>query len=36
MYMMVGLDIEEFADIADDVDFAKKMLGEECVLVFPS
>jgi aspartate/methionine/tyrosine aminotransferase len=36
MYMMVGLDIGEFADVADDVDFAKKMLGEECVLVFPS
>ena len=36
MYMMVGIQVEEFKDIEDDVDFAKKLLNEECVLVFPS
>jgi len=28
MYMMVRIDIEEFDDIADDMDFVKKLLHE--------
>ncbi len=36
MYMMVKIDIEEFADIKDDVDFCQKLLNEEFCLVFPS
>jgi tyrosine aminotransferase len=36
MYMMVQIDLEEFKDIIDDVDFSKKFLEEQCVLVFPS
>jgi aspartate/methionine/tyrosine aminotransferase len=28
MYMMVRIDIEEFEDIIDDIDFAKKLLKE--------
>jgi len=36
MYMMVGIEIAEFKDIEDDLDFAKKLLNEACVLVFPS
>ena len=28
MYMMVRVDLEEFKDIEDDVDFAKKLLAE--------
>lgn len=36
MYMMVRIDTSEFEDIVDDVDFCKKLLHEECCLVFPS
>ena len=36
MYMMVRVDVGEFADIADDVEFCQKLLHEECCLVFPS
>jgi tyrosine aminotransferase len=36
MYMMVKIEIEEFKDIVDDIDFCKKLLEEECALVFPS
>lgn len=36
MYMMVGIDVNEFQDITDDVDFCSKLLKEECCLVFPS
>lgn len=36
MYMMVRIHLEEFDDIADDLDFCKKLLNEECVLVFPA
>lgn len=36
MYMMVKIDLEEFKDITDDIDFCKKLLEEECALVFPS
>ena len=36
MYMMVRIDIEEFEDVTDDLDFAKKLLAEQCCLVFPS
>jgi tyrosine aminotransferase len=36
MYMMVKINIDEFEGIEDDVDFCKKLLNEECVLVFPS
>jgi aspartate/methionine/tyrosine aminotransferase len=28
MYMMVTIQIKEFEDITDDVDFAKKLLNE--------
>ena len=34
--MMVRIDIDELADITDDLDFAKKFLHEQCCLVFPS
>ena len=34
--MMVGIDTNEFSDINDDLDFCKKILEEECVLIFPS
>jgi tyrosine aminotransferase len=36
MYMMVKINIDEFEDITDDVDFAKKLLNEQYCLVFPS
>ena len=32
---MIGIDIETFKDIEDDIDFAKKLLNEKFVLVFP-
>jgi tyrosine aminotransferase len=28
MYMMVGIEVEEFKDIKDDIDFCKKLLHE--------
>lgn len=36
MYMMIKIDIEEFADIVDDIDFCKKLLAEEYCMVLPS
>ena len=36
MYMMVRIEIEDFKDIKDDVEFCQKLLQEECCLVFPS
>lgn len=36
MYMMVKIEVEEFRDIEDDIDFSKKLLAEQCTLVFPS
>lgn len=36
MYMMVRINMEDFEDIQDDLDFCKKLLNEECVLVFPA
>jgi tyrosine aminotransferase len=36
MYMMVKIEVEEFTDISDDLDFCKKLLTEQCCLVFPS
>lgn len=36
MYMMVRIELSEFADIDDDVDFCKKMLQEQNCLTFPS
>ena len=36
MYMMVRIELQEFADISDDVDFCKKLLTEQNCLVFPS
>jgi tyrosine aminotransferase len=33
---MVKINIDDFEDIVDDVDFCKKLLHEEAVLVFPS
>ncbi len=36
MYMIVKINLEEFEDIENDLDFCKKLLNEECVLVFPS
>lgn len=35
MYMMVGLELAYFADIASDVEFAAKLLEEESVMVLP-
>ncbi|GAB5590096.1 hypothetical protein Unana1_04996 [Umbelopsis nana] len=35
MYMMVGVNISEFKDIADDVDFTQKLVAEENVLCLP-
>ena len=35
MYMMINIDMTQFKDIEDDVDFAVKMMNEECVLLFP-
>ncbi|CAO3627945.1 unnamed protein product [Cunninghamella blakesleeana] len=35
MYMMVGIDIEKFKDIADDVEFSQKLVAEENVLCLP-
>jgi len=34
--MMVKIELEEFEDIADDIDFSKKLLAEQYCLVFPS
>jgi tyrosine aminotransferase len=36
MYMMIRIEIEKFKDITDDIDFCKKLLDEQCCLVFPS
>lgn len=30
MYMMCQIDLDEFEDIKDDIDFCKKLLAEEC------
>ncbi|KAI3651594.1 hypothetical protein MP228_002897 [Amoeboaphelidium protococcarum] len=35
MYMMIGLNLNQFKDIADDADFAGKLLAEENVVVLP-
>ncbi|KAI9493118.1 tyrosine aminotransferase [Zychaea mexicana] len=35
MYMMVGIDIEKFKDIASDVEFSQKLVAEENVLCLP-
>jgi tyrosine aminotransferase len=35
MYMMLGIEPKEFADIPDDVEFARLLLEEELVLVLP-
>eukprot|EP01114_Cavostelium_apophysatum_P022741 TRINITY_DN832_c0_g1_i1.p1 TRINITY_DN832_c0_g1~~TRINITY_DN832_c0_g1_i1.p1 ORF type:complete len:466 (+),score=78.69 TRINITY_DN832_c0_g1_i1:126-1400(+) len=35
MYMMLGIDISEFSDIKDDVEFSRLLLEEEVVLVLP-
>jgi hypothetical protein len=31
----MGIEVEKFEDIKDDVDFTQKLLAEECVLVLP-
>jgi len=36
MYMMVKVNLEEFENISDDVDFCKKLLNEQNCLTFPS
>jgi tyrosine aminotransferase len=36
MYMMVKIEIEEFEDIIDDIDFCKKMLAEQYCMALPS
>lgn len=35
MYMLVRIDMDKFECIQDDVDFCKKLLHEESVLLFP-
>ena len=35
MYMMVCIDISQFKDIENDVDFCKKLLAEEYILCMP-
>lgn len=35
MYVMMGIEVEKFEDIKDDVDFTQKLLAEEYVLVLP-
>ena len=34
--MMVKLEMDEFDDIVDDIDFCKKLLAEQYCLCFPS
>lgn len=36
MYMMVGIEIEQFKDIEDDLDFCKKMVAEAQVFCLPA
>lgn len=36
MYMMVGIDIEKFKDIADDFDFTQKLVSEQSVFALPA
>ena len=36
MYMMIRIHPQEFKDIADDVEFAQKLIKEQCVMVIPS
>ena len=36
MYMMVRIDKELLKDLADDIDFCKKLLAEQNCLTFPS
>jgi hypothetical protein len=31
----MGIEVEKFKDIKDDVEFTQKLLAEECVLVLP-
>jgi tyrosine aminotransferase len=35
MYVMIGVDVARFPGIADDVDFAAKLLHEENIVVLP-
>jgi len=35
IYMMFGIEVEQFKEIADDVEFSKKLLMEEMVFVLP-
>ncbi|CAG8593913.1 2511_t:CDS:2, partial [Racocetra persica] len=35
MYMMVGINVEEFKDIKDDLEFTEKLLEEESVMCLP-
>jgi len=35
MYMMVGINVEEFKDIKNDVEFSEKLVQEESVLCLP-
>jgi tyrosine aminotransferase len=35
MYMMVGINIEEFKDIKNDIEFSEKLVQEESVLCLP-
>ncbi|EDO40513.1 predicted protein [Nematostella vectensis] len=36
MYMMVGIDISQFPDIKDDVDFTEKLVAEQSVFCLPA
>lgn len=36
MYMMVRIDVEEFEDIENDIEFCRKLLTEQNCLTFPS
>lgn len=33
--VQMGIEVEKFEDIKDDVDFTQKLLAEECILVLP-
>jgi len=36
MYMMVRVELDQFRDMADDIEFCKKLLAEQNCMTFPS
>ena len=35
MYVMIGIDVDRFDGVADDIEFSQKLLREQSVFVLP-